>query len=335
MAPRDCTMTPRGLRNILLLYMLGGSISGCGRADWNWDASWWRTPRPVTKTAPSRKAGQHPRTEEPRRRTSEPRCADAVSPKANIEAKHVGPSADGAPAAPKRRPYYQLYLISDAPAAAGPQAAPRLHLQHATARSCAAMLEMLYVPLGRSGSREECYLIYEQRAEFEAAKALVPLLDVERDDETASSKDAEAALSRGVGMMLSIIQKSADAGRAAVKRVDIDRCERLLAEAGKSSELPARRRWIAAILAGRLLSAYRYDHAGARRYFDQAKKQTSEDSIEEMAAQWWRADTFAAEGNRDRADAIYRRILSDYRDVWPDSAIVARSKAILKKHRKR
>ena len=190
---------------------------------------------------------------------------------------------------------------------------------------------MLYVPLGRSGSQEECYLIYEQRDEFDAARTLGPLLDIQPSKEPSTTNGADAALNNGIALMLWIIREGPVAGRAVTNRANVDRCERFLDEAARSGELPERKRWVAAILAGRLLSAYRYDHAGARSYFNQAKRQTSEGSLEEMIAEWWRADTLVQEGNVDRANAIYRRILSSYRDTWPDSSIIARSKAILKK----
>ena len=276
-------------------------------------------------------------------RTNEPRRADDDNQAANVERRNAdrenaGPDADvsnAAPAVAKNRPYYQLYLLSSAPVSEAPSGAGRLRLQHVAARQCARVLEMLYVPLGRSGSDEECYLIYEQREEFDAARVLVPLLDVQPGKEAKTTDGAEAALNSGLALMLSIIQDNSGAGQTATNRADVDRCERFLAQAAQSDELPARKRWVAAILAGRLLSAYRYDHAGARSYFDQAKQQTQEGSIEEMTAEWWRADTFVQEGNGGRANAIYGRILSDYRDTWPDSSIVARSKAIRKKYRKR
>lgn len=338
-APWGSTMTIRTMRNILLLCLAAGFLSGCERVDWNWDASWWRTPRPSPGVRPAASREEAKRSREGRStaRTSEPRRADDGSRTANADSRNAGPDADdpqAAPAVAKDRPYYQLYLLSNAAASETISGTGRLRLQHVAARQCAGVLEMLYVPLGRSGSDEECYLIYEQREEFEAARVLAPLLDIQPSKEAANTNGAEAALNNGLALMLSIMQER-PADQAAADRADVGRCERFFAEATQSGEIPARKRWVAAILAGRLRSTYLYDHAGARGYFDRAKRQTEEGSIEEMTAEWWRADTFVQEGNRDRANAIYKRLLSDYRDTWPDSSIVARSKAILKKHRKR
>lgn len=321
-------MTNRTLRNILLLCLAAGPMLGCERVDWNWDASWWRTPRPAVGPAPSREGGQRSRGEDSTARTNEQRHADDGDRPANAEL-----DARSSPAAAKNRPYYQLYLLSNDSESEPPRGAGRLRLRYVAARQCAGVLEMLYVPLGRSGSEEECYLIYEQRDEFDAARTLAPFLDIRPSKVATITNGAVAPLHNGIALMLSIMQERS-AGQAVADRADVDRCERFLAEAAQSSELSARKRWVAAILAGRLLSAYRYDHAGARSYFNQAKQQTTEGSIEEMTAEWWRAGTFTAEGNVDRADAIYRRILSDYRDVWPDSSIISRSNAIRKKHRK-
>lgn len=331
-------MTTRTLRNILLLCLAAGAMPGCQQVDWNWDASWWRRPRPVVRPAPHREGSQRSREEDSTARTSEPRRADDDNRRATTESQSAGPDTDdprAAPAVAKNRPYYQLYLLSNDPAPEAPRGAGRLQLRHVAARHCAGVLEMLYVPLGRSGSREDCYLIYEQRDEFDAARALGPFLDIQPSKAAPMTNGAEAALNNGIALMLWIVREDTDAGRAVTNRADVDRCERFLAEAAQSDKLPARERWVAAILAGRIMSAYRHDHAGARSYFNQAKRQTEEGSIEEMTAEWWRADTFAQEGNMDRANAIYGRILSDYRDTWPDSSIVARSKAIRKKHRKR
>ena len=321
-------MTARTMRNILLLCLAAGPMPGCERVDWNWDASWWRTPRPAVRPAPSPDGGPRSREEDAAVRTNEPRRADDGRRAANAE-----PDASGSQNPVKNRPYYQLYLLSNDPGSEPPRGAGRLRLRHVAARQCARVLEMLYIPLGRSGSREECYLIYEQRDEFDAARALAPLLDIQPGMEAPTTNSAEGALSSGIALMLSIMRERAT-GVAVANRADVDRCERFLAEAARSNELPAPKRWAAAILAGRLLSAYRYDHAGARNYFNQAKRQTEEGSIEEMTAEWWRADTFVQEGNQDRADAIYGRIVSDYRDTWPGSFIIAQSKAIRKKHRK-
>ena len=114
-------MKPRTVRNILLLCLTAGPLLGCERVDWNWDASWWRTPRPVVPPAPSREGGQRPRRVDSTARTSEPRRVHD-----DHRAVNAGPDdtdSHAAPAAQKNRPYYQLYLLSNDPTSEVPRGA--------------------------------------------------------------------------------------------------------------------------------------------------------------------------------------------------------------------
>ena len=104
-------------------------------------------------------------------------------------------------------------------------------------------------------------------------------------------------------------------------------CERHLASATQSQELPAPLRWTAGILAGRLIASYRYDYAGARSYYRQAQRAAEPGSLEEMTARWWYADALTREGENSSARAAYDAILTEYGAKWPRAHITQRATA--------
>jgi hypothetical protein len=250
-------------------------------------------------------------------------------------------------------PFYQLYLLqSESPpppsggeqapleekvdasgvateAAGGHRGEYVLELRHAGASACATVLEMLYVPAGRSGSAAECYLLYEDYAEFAAAAGFVANLDVPALADVTAGVGARAAFDSGVAKYLRII----DAG-AIVDPALVDGAERGLAEAAQSSGLTAHVRWAAAILAGRLVSDYRYDYSAARSYYRQAERVAGTNSLENMTARWWQADAFLQEGRTGDADEIYKGLLAEYEQQWKDAHIVHRCRAALQPRRK-
>jgi len=318
-------------RSAILLLPLGlvvGVLPGCGRLEWNWNPAWWQRPRRIVRPAKVQPPANIPnKSEAPspsEGENSAQRNSNATKTEPVQATSHLL-SHVAIPPVPKTRPYYQLYLLSDKPSPGPQRGEAHVRLNRATAQPCARLLEMLYVPLGRSGSSQECYLIYEQREEFEAARTLAPLLDLKPDARATSTVGPEAAFKAGIAAMLWIIDQG-----AIVDRAVIDRCEHHLAEASQAAHLSRRKRWAAAVLGGRLLSDYRYNYGGARRDFNQALRLSKEGSIEAMTAQWWRADTFVQEGKTAQADAAYRTILRNNADQWPGSQIIARSKAILK-----
>jgi hypothetical protein len=187
---------------------------------------------------------------------------------------------------------------------------------------------MLYVPVGRSGSEHETYLLYEDRAEYQAASNLAPALDVAPLKEATSTVGPEAAFRAGIGLLLHIL----DSG-ATVPPAIVDACERRFAEAAQAASLPVVMRWASAILAGRVVSEYRYDYAGARSYYQQAERVAAKDAIALRTTRWWMADAFVQEGKRKEAAAIYEEIL-DSSETF-DSQIARRSKAILAQFKKR
>ena len=117
---------------------------------------------------------------------------------------------------------------------------------------------------------------------------------------------------------------------AIVEKQWVDECERSLAQAARSMALSPYERWAAAMIAGRLVSEYRYDYLVARTYYNQAARLADDRSIEQMTTQWWRADSYAQEGKTPKAQAAYQELVSTFANQWNKSHIVARSKAILK-----
>jgi hypothetical protein len=222
-----------------------------------------------------------------------------------------------------------LYLTSGSEPREEQPGERRLNLKNASARACASLLELLYVPMGRSGSAEECYLIYENTDEFQAAVSLAPRLDVTPQGSPAATVGPLAAFKAGISQMLWILGQG-----AVVDSKMLDDCERHLVEALQSSQLPAPDRWMAGILAGRLASEFKYDYPSALSYCRQAEKAASEDSMRRMTALWWCADTLVQEGKAAEARDVYRAIASDY-DEWKDCQIVRRSRAKLDEKRKR
>lgn len=313
-------------------------ISGCGNVDWNWDPAWWREPTRVVRPAHSKDASReepvaaatNSPTDKPKDRAPVPeaRPAPTLSEDTGQPKQHAAPPASPqyVQATPKDRPFYQLYLMSKT--RKGQQGRHRgdrvLRLEQAGARSCANLLEWLYVPVGRSGSPDECYLLYENAAEFEAAAKSAPILDVASTAEAPSPVGAEASFRAGIGMLLHISEQGAI--------VDPDRvtaCERHLASAAQSRELPAPLRWTAGILAGRLVASYRYDFASARSYYRQAERAAESGSLEEMTARWWYADALTREGETRSARAAYDAILTEYGAKWPRAHITQRAGARL------
>jgi hypothetical protein len=327
--------------------------SGCGDVDWNWDLAWWEKPKRVVRPIRPQSQQEHPQTAPattmpgtderpaiaspaPDRPASSRRSAQQPSqePTANADRGDSGASVPQAPPAagvPLRGglPFYQLYLAGGSEAREEQPGERRLNLKEASARACAGLLELLYVPMGRSGSAEECYLIYENANEFQAAVSLAPRLDLTPQGSPAATVGLSAAFDTGISQMLWILGQG-----AVVDSRMLDDCERHLVEALQSTQLPANDRWIAGIMAGRLASEFKYDYASALSYYRQAEKAASDDPMMRMTALWWYADTLAQEGKAAEARDVYRAITTDYNE-WKGCQIVRRSHAKLDEKRKR
>lgn len=215
------------------------------------------------------------------------------------------------------------------PPAAGSKTSPddeqrgeaAVHLNQTNAGDCAALLEMLYVPVGRSGSADETYLLYQEIAEFEKAVAIVPLLDVGMTEANTAVTGWDGAFRAGIARLIRIVAAGPDADRGM-----IDECEHDLAQVVQSSQASPQLRWAAGILLGRLVSDHRYDFGNARIYLKQAERAAAPQTIENMTARWWLADSYVQEGRRKDANDLYAGIMDDFADQWKNSAIVQRSR---------
>lgn len=223
----------------------------------------------------------------------------------------------------KVRPFQRLYLLNTARDGGDDRGDGFVVMSKAEARDCSALIAMLYPPMGRSGSEQEPYLIYENPDEFEAAVALAPLLDVPLPDADALEVGAEAAFRTGVGLWLRILREE-----PVPSPILLDRGESNLAEALQSRQLTRIQRWTAGILAGRLASQYRYAFPEARSYYRQAERAADPGSLEQMCAQWWIADSLVQEGKVDEAKKIYADILRHYPREWGNSKIIRRAEVL-------
>ena len=339
-------------------------VAGCGDVDWNWDVTWWKTPKRVVRPSEPRRpsstgspsttsrpsggqqlAGAEGATEPP---TSPERVAATPPP-----SRPTLPEAAARPKpAPRDRPFYQLYLASPSTSTAestlatqpregeaenrsgGVTAPPedrgehRQVLHEAPAGACAGLLEMLYVPAGRSGSPSECYLLYEDPDEFDAAVQMAALLDIAPAEHPADAVGPEAAFRAGVTLLLYIVEQGTH-----VERGLVDACEQHLAQALQSADLPPQLRWAAGILAARVVAEYRYDYPTARSYCRQAERAAAPQSLEQMAALWWQADACLQQGDTGEASKLYRRIVTDFEDKYKNAHIVRRAKANLSRRK--
>jgi hypothetical protein len=244
-----------------------------------------------------------------------------------MKAEALARSSQSAPAG---LPFYQLYFVNRESAQEEQAGVHRRVLKEGRPRCCARLVEMLYVPMGCSGSADECYLLYEDREEFEAAVALAPGFDMGPLEMKKATMGAEEAFKVGIGQFLAIVGQG-----PIVQNELVGDCEGHLAAALQSTQLAAMERWAAGVLAGRLAAQYRYGYPAARSYFRQAERAATEGSLEQMTAQWWIADSFVQEGKPSEAREAYERIVSSHAARWPKSQIVRRSQAKLTERRKR
>lgn len=310
-SPQNPVM-PRARIALALLIL---APAGCGRMEWNWDWAWWRTPRRVVTPShtTTQKASDQPDTQllaqptEPdRRRTPSP--ADEL-----IRSKQ------------EQRPFYQLYLLSRSESAGAERGEKRVALKFAKARPCATLLEMLCVPLGRSGNLDECYLLYEDRNEFDFAAELIGLIDCPAVDAAPALATPDQSYAAGIGLMLTIAERG-----AVVEQALIESAEKRLAEALLSTTLSADRRWAAGVMASRLCCEYKYDYAAAIGYASQAQNLARDQSIQRFTAMYWRADALSHGGRAGEAAAIRGEITRLYGPQVTRSQLTAQAKSLPK-----
>ncbi|MBI5765523.1 MAG: hypothetical protein HZA51_18595 [Planctomycetes bacterium] len=305
-----------GLRRwapLTISVLLCAIAQGCGRMEWNWDLAWWKEPKRVV---PPSKPDSTRHNTEPTHHT-ENRAAPLDAP------PEQGPSpADQLVNARKEaRPFYQLYLVSETDGKPVERGERVQKLKHVGARTCALALESLCVPLGRSSNTTECYLIYEDRNEFEAALALAPLLDVPVNTAPGSGAGGDP-FSSGVGAYYAVIEKG-----PIVERSLIEAADKRLAEAVQSPHLSTVQRWTASILAARLMMDYKYDYPAARSYCMQAERLCTAGTLELFTAWYWRAEALNQEGNTTEAAGLRRRIDETYGPTVTRSQLIQRGKS--------
>ncbi len=306
-------------------------LAGCGDVEWNYESTWWQRPNRVVRP-----------TTTARQPTTQPARADANRPpppsSPDTPAVPAQPPAGVRKPLPSGRPFYQLYLRSPQTPADTPAAKPEdaeasdprgehLHqLRNVAADPCSRLLEMLSVPLGRSGSATECYVLYENASAFEAALDFAPLLDIAPAETAPPGLLDEAAFQAGIALAFTIIEQG-----AVVDRGLVDECDKRLSTAAQSGTLPARLRWAAAVIGGRLVADYRYDFTTAQTHYRQAERAVAADSLESMTARWWQADALIQEGKPKEARAIYAAILQIFDSKYKKSYIVERAWTTMQK----
>ena len=133
--------------------------AGCEQTDWNWDPQWWRKPRRVIRPSdPRAMESDRPTRLDPHivpvaGPTSRPGSADALpTPTPTPTAVANVPSPVTSPT--RASPFRRLFLISGTEAPERGSADVTVRLAHASAESCARLLESLYVPTARLGSAD-------------------------------------------------------------------------------------------------------------------------------------------------------------------------------------
>ncbi len=322
--PRNVLSSSRLRRHVLSMIGLWAAMTaGCGNVSSNWDMTWWKqerrlvqpTPRDESAEAASSSSAANPDS------TGGGAAGGATSetrPAASTSARPEGPTPI--------RVFQYLYLVAEgSEISESARREARVMLRNVDPRSCGTLLEMLYVPMGKSGSRRETYLMFEQPDEFERAMSFALLLDVPSPDESTPD-----AWQTGVACLLALVE----AGPAPDKSL-VERCEKKLAEIVDADTGGPMKQWAAAIFAGRVAADYRYEYGAARDFYARAARFAEAGSIEALTAEWWTADSYSRQAATRSANEAYEDILDGYTHLYPKSQIIQRSSAALRKNRKK
>ncbi len=340
----SATRLPRWLpclRVATILFIVAPLVLtvGCENVEWNWGPTWWQRPKRVVHPTQGRRPTTPTQTTQPAEPTPVASDSSATSPpRGNAVTTGSQAPVDSTEAAGRTesglkwnlRPFHHLYLLSDKADREVRHGDVCIEVNNLDAKTCATLLNMLYVPMGRLGGEDECYLIFEDPDEFEAAVRFMPTLDVVPPEEGKAVIGGPATFRSGISLFGRIIGQGVKVDRSLV-----DHCEQQLTTAMQSMQLPGLKRWAAGILAGRLVSEYRYDYGTARSYYRQAEQAAGGKTIEKTTAAWWVADSYVQEGNTPQAIATYRQIISDAEISRPNSHIVRRSRERLAEFRKK
>ncbi len=325
---------------ILLVIAPLALTAGCENVEWNWDPEWWQRPKRLVHPTQGRRPTVPTQTTRPAEPTPVGSDAPATSPPqgSSVATESRGPQVGSTEETGRTggglkwdlRPFHHLYLLNDKADRDVRHGDVCIEMENLDAKTCAILLDKLYVPMGRLGGGGECYLIFEDPDEFEAAVQFAPTLDVVPPGEGKAIIGADASFRSGISLFGRILGQGVNVDRSLV-----DQCEQHLTTALQSMQLSGLKRWAAGILAGRLVSEYRYDFGTARSYYRQAKQAAAARPVEKTTAEWWVADSFVQEGNSAKAISAYRRILADAENTRPYSHIVRRSRERLADFRKK
>jgi hypothetical protein len=204
--------------------------------------------------------------------------------------------------------FLQVVLTNDPGTSKPPRDMTVIHLRLARADAAARLLEMLYVPVGAGGGTAQQYLIYQTPVMWKAAGEAAGFLDVRMAEQLVERPPLQyqEAFNTGVALAMRALRP----GRLDVP--SLTGAEECLKTAATADAAPARLRWTAAILAGRLLGDLASKSDEACGYFRLAEKHAPEGSVEKMTALHHQADALQQQGRRKEAAAILQRILTDF-----------------------
>jgi hypothetical protein len=203
---------------------------------------------------------------------------------------------------------YRLELLSETAVAQTTGNISRLQVHHARASHLAEVLEMLLPGLGRGGTEQRYYLLYESKTVWSLAAHFAALLDAEPVDPgtVTAASTPEATFAAGVGLILSSRRLSTE---------QVRRAETLLVAVAQAESAERSMRWASAMLAGRLLSEARFerfDFDGATEHFLIAQSYSQPTSFPQMVAVLARADMHQQIGQAGEAQKLRVRVMNEY-----------------------
>lgn len=171
-------------------------------------------------------------------------------------------------------------------------------VRHLSARGCGRLLERLYDPLGRGGSPQSYYLVYQDQPSRAAAAEWAERLDRAADAGAASGRADWGASVRSLAEWMEQIAPPA--------AEEVRRIEDALTRAAERD--PATIGWAAYMLAGSAAMELRYDFDAARGYLRQAARIAATGSLEQMMATWRMAQSYEEQGARQEHRETCRSI---------------------------
>jgi len=200
---------------------------------------------------------------------------------------------------------YQLVLLSEPGPAVAPIGTKHVRLNHAKAKDVAAILMLLYVPAGPSGSDNRYTLIYTTSLELDRAAAAAQLWDVSSRASSQPATTMQSAWDRCAGELLLNFDRnhSTDEWRHLADQ---------LSQLVISAEVTRLQRWMSAMLAGEILANRVYDYASADLIYQQAESLAEPGSYEQMAAMFARSCSFYQDGKRQQARKQCEAIIGQF-----------------------